>query len=457
MFDIIRLVLPYLLASFFLIKGIKKPFYWLGIPFLMFMSESIFIDGAKLFNIPGRFKYALIFFWLVILWLISEILRTKEQNKIKSSNSLLFMDFIIIGLLILSFSGLIFVIMRYPNLTDVFKEFLVIFSIFATYFIIKIWCSENEPELWEKFLFSIVVVNSIAAIFYIIHQGLHIKVYLHAEYLQQIYNGQELTRSSWFMPQFLFFSISYCLVYWKRNPFLMAPLLVINLIATFITYFRSFSIISLAIFLLYFLLTGFKQGRLGYVIRNILILSVLGILFFIFLLKAFPTSTQYYLDRFNELTNPRLSSAPNNLEVRFNNTKFIVSSIEDKMKIAGMGPVTQSQITWVPYMRLITSDMVWTEVIFRWGYIGLVLFIILYVISVLKTLNIFLYSDKRFSNLGLLLLLYIISQIMQSFIDWTFLSGHGYTIGLWYFAFLSALIGFVAKEGSVEEKVVSHE
>ena len=429
----------------------------MGIPFLMFMSESIFFEGAKLFHYPGRLQYALIFIWLVFLWLASEVLRNKEKNKASNSKNLNILDLFIMGLIIITFIGLGTTIFNYSVLTDVFKEFVVLLSLFATYFIIKTWSSHNHPELLEKFLFSLVIVNSIASFLYILHQGLHLKIYQQEEYLRQIFYGEEITRSSWFMPQFLFFSIAFCLIQWKKNPFLFTMLIVLNLLATFITYFRSFSIIAVILFLFYFLLTGFKKGRIGLVLRNVILFSVFGVLFFIFLLKVFPTNTKYLMDRFSEITNPRLARGPNNLEVRFTNTGFIISRIDNSKKILGMGPVTQNQIPWLPHMRLITSDMVWTEVIFRWGYIGLILFGLLYIYSTLRAFNIYMNSKGVLSNLALLFLLYVFTQIIQSFIDWTFLSGHGYTIGLWYFGMLSAVAGYSIKEGLSEEKLLPDE
>jgi hypothetical protein len=443
MINLVRLVLPYLFIVYFVVKGIKEPLYLLAIPFLMFMSESIFFEGVKLFSIPGRLYYGLMFIWLGFLWIISIIFRKdEEKNGISNTHRLNVMDFCIIGLIVISFVGLGMTLINYPILTDVHKEFTVLISLFFCYFIIKNWSSYNKPELLEKFLFSLVVVNSIACIFYLLHQGLHLKIYMQEEYLEEIFNGEEITRSSWFMPQFMFFSIAFSLVFRKKKPFLFTVILIVNLLATFITYFRSFIIIAVCLTIFYFILIGKRKGRLGLVLKNVLIYSVFSVLFFIIVLKVFPSNTKYFMSRFSELTNPSPTSDQNNLVVRFRNTGIIISNIDDNKKVLGMGSVTENQFYGVRSMRQITADMVWTAVIFRWGFVGLMLFILLNIFSINKAYNIYMKSEGVLSELALLFLLFIISQMIQSFIDWTFMSGHGFAIGLWYFAMLSALVGF---------------
>ena len=455
MIELIRLVLPYLFILYFVVKGIKEPLYFLGIPFLMFMSESIFFEGVKLFQIPGRLDFGLMLIWIVICRILSIIIPTVKGNiEISNNNRLDILDYCIIGLMLISFVGLCMTFINYSNSTNIFKEFVILISMFASYFIIKNWSSQYKPEVLVKFLFSLLIINSIASILYILHQGLHLRIYLSEEYLTEIINGEEITRTFWFMPQFLFFSIAFSLVHREKKPFLFTVLLIVNLLATFITYFRSFLIIAVIIFLFYFILTGLKKGRLGMVVKNVFIFSVVAVLGFIMVSKFLPANTKYLMDRFSEITKPRLTREPNNLEYRFTNTGIIISNMDENKKILGMGSVTENQLSWVRSMRQTTADMVWAGVIFRWGFVGFVLFILLYLFSVFKAFNIYMKSEGVLSELALLFLLFIISQIIQSLIDWTFMSGHGFAIGLWYFAMLSALVGFNRTKVLSEEKII---
>jgi hypothetical protein len=148
------------------------------------------------------------------------------------------------------------------------------------------------------------------------------------------------------------------------------------------------------------------------------------------------------MNRFSELSETSATSGPNNIEYRFLMTRIIISNIEEDKKILGMGPVTENQLPLVRPMRQATSDMVWAGAIFRWGFVGLIFFILLYSFSVIKAYYFFMNAKGVLSDLALMLLLFIISQILESFVSWTFMSGHGFTTGLWYFALLSSLLGF---------------
>ena len=164
--------------------------------------------------------------------------------------------------------------------------------------------------------------------------------------------------------------------------------------------------------------------------------------------KVFPTNTNYIISRFSEITNPQLAKGPNNLDVRWIMSRNVISNIDEEKKIIGMGSVTKYQTYWAVLMKEALADMVWTGVIFRWGFVGLVLFIFLYIYSLFKAFILFMKSDGVVSDLALLVLLYLFSQIIESFIDWIFMSEHGYATGLWYFAILSVLLGYKKNEVS---------
>lgn len=454
MISLFREIFPYLLVLYFVIRGIREPFFFLGIPFLMFMDQSIFIDGAKLFKIPGSLTYGLMFFWLILLRLVAVFLaRSDEKKEYSYIGRFNAMDICILGLLLISFFGAGSTLLHYADTTDVVKEFIVLISLFVSYFIIKNWTSRITPEVLVDFLFSIVVVNSLAACLYILHQGLHFDIYPEAEYSVDIVQGVAITRTFYFMPQFLALSVAFLLIFRHKKPFVYYVLLIINVLAIFISYTRSFLINAMLIFILYFIVIGLKEGRMWMVLKNILVFGFIGILGLFVLSKFLPANTQFFLNRFSELKQSSATSYPNNIEFRFQMTGLIIASMDEDKKILGMGPVTENQVSWVKAMRATTADMVWTGVIFRWGIVGLIIFILLYIFSGYNALNFYLKSEGLLSDLGLLFFLYIFSQIIESFVSWTFMSAHGFATGLWYFGMLSALVGMSKNEESLIEKV----
>lgn len=443
MISMFRHIFPYLLVLYFIFRGIKQPLFFLGIPFLMFMSESIFFDGVRVFKIPGSLSYGLMFFWLILLRFVA-IIFSKEDNKsdFTYTNRFTAMDFCVLFLLIISFIGISTTFIKYDDLTDVVKEFIVLVSMFVCYFIIKNWTSRNSPEDLVDFLQSIVIINSITACLYIMHQGLHIGIYPSEEYSVDIVQGVEITRTFYFMPQFLPFSIAFLLIFKHKRPFVFYMLLIINVLAIFISYTRSFLINAIFIFVLYFIITGLKEGKISMVLRNIFVFTFLSVFGLVLISKLLPANTKFFMDRFSQLNETSATSDPNNIEFRFQMTGLIISSMDEDKKILGMGPVTENQVSWVREMRATTADMVWTGVIFRWGFVGLMIFIFLYFFSGTNAFIYFMKSEGVLSDLGLLFLLYIISQVIESFVSWTFMSGHGFATGLWYMGMLSALMGF---------------
>lgn len=447
MIDLLRQYLPYLFVLFFLVKANKEPLYLLGIPFLMFMSNSIFFEGVKVFNQPTNLTYGRNFIWLVVMWVVA-LLTTMKQKKIindyrPSFNSL---DFCVLGLTIITIADLLITFVHYP-VSDIMEEFIHLISLFLGYFIIKDWISRNKMETVLEFLFSIVVINTIASILFIIHQGLSIHIYEEKESIQEYFAGEEITRSFWFAPQLLFFSIAFLFLFRKSYPRIYRPLLLINIFAVFITYTRSYVVIIVVIFLLYFLLTGIKEGKVGQIFKNIFLYGILGIFGIFIVSKILPAKSKYFMDRFNELSSPSSTQDPNNLEFRFMKTGEVILGMDANAKVLGMGPVTEKQISIVPDMLLATSDMVWTGVIFRWGFVGLLLFALLYGFSLIKSYQLFMKNDGLIAIFALFFFIYSISEILESFVSWTFLSEHGFVTGLWYFAGLSWLLGFnVQKE-----------
>lgn len=450
----VRNILPYLLVLFFLYKANKQPLFLLGIPFLMFMSSSVFFENAKPFQIPGNLYDHLIFIWLVLVWLLSKTISKKQFPKNTGSGRFNITDYCVVVLILLTGINLYRTIMNYyPILTGIWDEFWIEISLFAGYFIVKDWTASNDPEVIVDFLYSLVLVNSLTAVLFILHQGLHINVYNAVEYMTDTFEGQEITRSFWFMPQFLFFSIAFLLVFTKKHSAASVALLSVNLLAIVITYTISSVVIAVFILIIYFILSGIKNGKLAVAVKNLIIYAILGMAGVIIMTRLMPANTNYLLSRIQEHTKSEYTvKEPNDLDVRFINTADVISKIDRDKKLSGMGPVTKSQSEQFEEMQANTADIVWSGVIFRWGFIGLGLFILIYVFSSLGAFNFFMKSNGIISDLGLLLLLVIISQFFECFVSWTFLSGHGLAIGLWYFAVLSALSRFNKKSKFAEDQ-----
>ncbi|MDO9256854.1 MAG: O-antigen ligase family protein [Bacteroidales bacterium] len=460
-------VFPYLLLFYFLYRSIKEPIFFLGIPFLMFLGSSIFFEKVSIFSKFGRMigiidnSDLLLLAWLIIFWIISRnwhlIRPIRIKNDLFKQSLFNSMDYIIISLMIISSIGLIVVYREYENVENVFSDFVTLFSLFLGYFIIKDVIRRFGYSEIEKFLFAIIIVNSIASILYILHQGLHFTIYTGEEYATELFQGEEITRTFWFMPVLCFFSISFLFVFKRTKPIIFYPLLSLNILALFISYTRSFLVIVVILIILYYILDGYKNRNVSKLTKNIIIASITGLFFLIMTSNFFPTSTDYFLSRFTEVKENPTDESSNSIIYRFGKTSEILDKIDNDKLLIGFGPVTEAQLTWVEAMRKTTYDLVWTGVVFRWGYIGLVLFVLLYLISIVKAFNLFMKGERELSLLSLLFLLMIISQLIESFVSSTFLADNRIAMGLWYLAMLSGLIEISAKNEKLTELELDNE
>ena len=189
---------------------------------------------------------------------------------------------------------------------------------------------------------------------------------------------------------------------------------------------------------------------MSFVIKNIVIMLVASALIVFAIAKIFPANMEFFLSRFEEIKQSPYDKESNTLLYRFERTGEIISSIDADKAIIGMGPVTQAQFPWVEAMKATTADLVWTGVVFRWGFIGLILLAALYIIGCIKSFLLFMKSEGIISQLALLFFLVIISQLIEGFTSWTFMSPSRFALGFWYFGMFSALLG-IAKDYQNQE------
>lgn len=443
--------LPYILIIYLLYRSYKYPVFIMGIPFLMFLGPSIFFEQVTLLRIPFRAFDSIsqnedifLFVWLVIFWIIFRIRSENDTTFILRPNltekSFNILDNYIVSLIIITIIGFGIVINEYYMLDKVYDQFIVLLSLFLGYFIIKDITSRIDINILHSFLFNIVIFNTIASGLYFIHQGMQITIYQGEEYSTTVFQGAAITRTFWFMPRLWSFSIAYLILFRKNNYFTFIILLTINLLAIYISYTRSTLITAFFIIFLYFLFDGFKKKEYNSILKNILITGVAGVALFFAVSTFMPASTNYFLSRFTELEEKPVNAESNNLVFRFFRTGKIINKIDAEKELFGYGSVTENQLPFVKIVNAVTADMGWAEVVFRWGYFGLILFILLYVSSIIKAFFLFMRTEELKSQIAFLLFLTIISQVIEGFISFTIMAPGRFPLGLWYFGILSALM-----------------
>jgi len=452
MISLFTTFLPYIFVLYFIYRALNEPIFIMGIPFLLFMGPSIFIEQAVLFVIPFRYFKSisgipdiLLLTWLTICWVIFKVRNNKYSEKTIGNNysgkHINILDYLIASLFIITLIGFGYVLNDYYVLEGVYDKFIIVISLFIGFFIIKDVAQHSETDVLKDFLYSIVVINTIASGMYFIHQGLHITIYAtYNEYLTEIIDGETITRSFWFMPNLLFFSISYLLVIKKSKSFFNIILLLINVLAVYISYTRAFLAIAILLFIIYYLLSGYKSKNFGKSFKSIIFIGLASIAMFLAVSSFLPTSTKYFLSRFKELEEKPADAHSNNLVYRFYKTGKVINKMDPIKVLFGYGSVTETQMPFVKFVNKATADMAWAEVVFRWGYLGLILFFLLYIISLLKSFILFMRTDGPISQLALLLFMTIFSQAIEGFFQFTIMYSNRFPLSLWYFGIISALV-----------------
>ena len=118
------------------------------------------------------------------------------------------------------------------------------------------------------FIKSLVLVNTLAALLFILHQGLHLPVYLVTEYQTITFMGQRITRSFYFMPQLLSLAIAYVFARRTWSVFWVGVVLV-TLAALWVSYTRSLLVIAVAELLVVLGVRLLKAQQAHLVVRRV--------------------------------------------------------------------------------------------------------------------------------------------------------------------------------------------
>ena len=196
-----------------------------------------------------------------------------------------------------------------------------------------------------------------------------------------------------------------------------------------------------------------KKRSVATLLKNGVSVILVGTVLVFAIMRFFPDKFEYIESRFINLRKDPKDEDANTLLIRFNNTGEVFHKLGPEKTLEGVGPVTEVQYAGTEDIVDTSADMVWTGVVFRWGYIGLGFFILLYLVSLIKAFSLFMKAHGVLSHFGLLFFLVIVSQMIESFASWTFLNPGHLAMGLWYFGVLSALSGFNKRHEVQIEKI----
>jgi len=444
MIGALRYAVPGLLLLFFAVRSFRQRVFLLGIPFLMYMGNSVFFEKAKPFWIPSRLSPSdHVMLWLVITWvvyfdlLLPSFRRSAPRPRLFGPALSSPEEIVLVGLAAFAVVEVGLTALRFSAATSALGQAKGFVYLFVGYFLLRGMLCRASREDSLDFVKALVVVNTIAAALFIVHQGLHHTIYLAVEYQTVVFMGQRLTRSFYFMPQLLTLALAY--VFARRTwTVFWVGVLIVTLGALWVSYTRSLLVIAVAVFLTSLAVRLFKARQAHIAIRRAVTMLVLAAVLlgaaFVFL----PVESRYLVSRIVTATSSGSLTSDPNLQNRQNKLRNVYAWIGPESHALGQGFATPAQDPPGANVPAMSADLVWVPVLYRFGLLGVLVVALLYATAGWRAARMSVSGDGDAEFLALVLLGVIVGTFLESFVSWTFLNPVRYPMGLWVFALLAA-------------------
>ena len=464
MLSLLRYALPALLLLYFVGRSTRQRIFLLGVLFLMFQNQAVFFDKIKLFWVPSRLTPAdLMMVWLVIVWafffdlFLPTRLRADQKPRIFGPAVASAEEVVLLGLAALAALELVLTVLRFGALSPALTEAKAFIYLFVGYFLLRgMLCRAGRKDTIDL-LTSLVVVNTIAAGLFFLHQGLHLPIYAGViEYAKIAFMGQQLTRSFYFMPQLFALSLAFCFAKPRWGVF-WAAVAMVNLAAVWVSYTRVLLVVVVAEFVVVLgvrLLKAHQAGRaVGRIVTIVALLVVLGAVAF----TALPTQSRYFVSRITSTQQAGGITTDADLQSRFRKLGRVYAAIGSESHILGQGYAAAGQEATAGDISWMSADVVWVPVLYRLGLLGVAALVLLYGLALWRALRLSRGGSGDEEFLALVILGTLVGQLLGGMTSWTILDPYRYPMGLWLFALLAAEVIRRRAGGDVAEPAPGNE
>lgn len=442
--SLLRYALPGLLVFYFVWRSTRQRVFLLGIPFLMYQNFAVFFDKAKPFWIPGRLETAdLVMLWLVIVWIVTFDLflpshrRAEQHPKVFGPALSSPEELVILGIAALSGLELVLTLVRFGELSATLDQAKGFVYLLIGYFLLRgILCRASRADTIDL-LTSLVVVNTIAAGLFILHQGLHLPIYVAVEYQTLTFMGQQLTRSFYFMPQLLTFSLAFCFAKPKWSVFWVG-VMIVTLAALWVSYTRTLLASALVVLFVVLGVRLLKSHQAERVIRRTLAITTIVVVFGVVVFAVLPAQSRYFVSRIDMTTRTGSVAGDPNVQNRMNKMRRVYAWIGPESHVLGQGFVTPAQQPTAGDIQWMSADMVWVPVLYRLGLLGVVALVLLYGATGWRALHLSLSEGGEAEFLALVIFGALVGGLLESLTSFSFLNPRQYPMGFWLFALLAA-------------------
>jgi O-antigen ligase len=423
----------------------RQRIFLLGIPFLMFQYVAVFFNNVRLFWVPGRLEPVdLMMIWLVIVWAIffdfplPARLRAGQSPRVFGPALSSPEEFVLIGIAALAALELPLTVLRFGAIGPALGEAKGFIYLFVGYFLLRGMFSRANRRDTIDLITALVVVNTIAAGFFVLHQGLHLPIYAGAtEYQIFVFEGQLITRSFYFMPQLMTLALAFCFAKPKWGLFWMAAFL-LNMAALWVSYTRTLIVIAAVELLVILGLRMLTANQAGRTIRRALVIGVVVVVAGAVAFAVLPGESRYFMSRIAETDQSGTVTGDRNLQNRARKMQRIYNSISTESVLLGQGYAAPRQEATADDIYWMSADVVWVPVLYRLGVTGVVGFIAAYGLFGWRALRLSLAGRGEAEFLALVISAALVGQLLSGLTSWTILDPQRYPMGLWLFAILAA-------------------
>ena len=311
-----------------------------------------------------------------------------------------------------------------------------IFYLVLGYLLVRGIASRATRAETEAFLAAVVIVNTVACGLFILHQGLHLPIYLGSANITYGAGGQAVSRGTTYAPMFNLLALGFVLAKRRWTPGWLV-VLVITLLAILVSLTRTLLIAAILGLVIGIVARELSRPDFGRVARRVGAIVLAGAVVVVGFIRLAPAYWNVLLKRFSEFTSSSGTQVQNwHLRaIHWDAVERVVARSDIFFGIgfprAGSNPVDGLVYSY-------SSDMAWLPVMYRIGYLGLLLVGLLLAGFMARALWLSLKPPDARRDLCLAYFITIALTVVMSFQMWTFMEPSLYPMGLWLLAFIAA-------------------
>ena len=438
---LVRLALPAVLTLWFLWNSRRNPLFLLGIPVLMVMRGSVFFENMKPFWIPGRFsEVTLIMGWLALVWIVIIERRPRLGDTplgLFGVTRILPEELPLIGIAVLLGLHVLGAFSVSGDLSGAVGLASGVFSLILGYLLLRGIAGRATREETREFLAAVVIVNTIACGLFVLHQGLHLPIYLGSVNASYTYSGQSITRSTTFAPMFNLLALGFVLSQ-RRWTAGWLVVLAITLLAILVSLTRTLVVAAFVGLVIAIVARELSRPDFSRVARRTgaIILSAAVVVFGFS--RIAPSYWTFLLKRFSEFTSGSQNGQVSNWQIRVMHWDMVERVVAKSDLLFGLGFPKPGSNPVDTHIFLWSSDMTWLPIMYRSGYAGLLLFGLLLGGFMARALWLSMKPPELRRDLSLAYFITIALTVIMGFQMWTFMEPTVYPLGLLILAFVAA-------------------